>query len=248
MPGVRPDMYGGNVAISADDPDNIVWVPSRDATDDSAGPPIVFVTDDGGTTWETTSVDLDGGLHRLVWWFTRQALTSDKVEPRTFYLMDDRAGLSVSVDGGTTWTRAAHAPPCIEADDCHVFGELRADPRRGRTLWASVGSGGLYRTSDAGSSSWEKVSDIEHVRSYGFGAPVSGADVPALYAYGRIEGVDAVWRSVDDGRSFELVSRFPGSLFAAVNVVTGDMRIPGRVYVGFAGVGAVYGDDADLAG
>jgi photosystem II stability/assembly factor-like uncharacterized protein len=211
MPGVRPDMYGGNVAISADDPDNIVWVPSRDATDDSAGPPIVFVTHDGGTTWETSSVDLDGGLHRLVWWFTRQALTSDKVEPRTFYLMDDRAGLSVSVDGGTTWTRAAHAPPCIEADDCHVFGELRADPRRGRTLWASVGSGGLYRTSDAGSSSWEKVSDIEHVRSYGFGAPVSGADVPALYAYGRIEGVDAVWRSVDDGRSFELVSRFPGS-------------------------------------
>ena len=40
----------------------------------------------------------------------------------------------------------------------------------------------------------------------------------------------------------------PGGIAAGVNAVAGDPEVPGRVYVGFGGVGVVRGDDTTLGG
>jgi hypothetical protein len=250
LPGLRPEMFGGNVAVAADDPDNIVWIPSQEAATDTDDASPVFVTKNGGRNWQTVTTDEGtGGLHRLVWWLSRQALTSDKVEPATFYLLTDRGEFSVSVDGGSTWDPAAHGPPCTREVTCHVFGAVRADPLRGGVVWAGAGSAGLFRTETAGASPWTRIAAVDEIRAFGFGAPVPGSEEPALYLHGRVGGDErlGIWRSTDDGESFELISHSPGGVFATVTVVNGDMRIPGRVYVGFSGVSAIVGDDPDLA-
>jgi hypothetical protein len=51
-----------------------------------------------------------------------------------------------------------------------------------------------------------------------------------------------LWRSSDDGATWSRVSTFPGEVHAPVTSLTGDPRVPGRIYVGFAGVGYVRGD------
>jgi hypothetical protein len=247
LPGLRSDMFGGNVAMAADDPDNIVWLPSQVSPDDVGN--VLFVTTNGSRNWDEVSLGQGTeGLHRLVWWFGRQALTADKVEPGTFYLMTDDGRFMTSVDRGSTWNVAAHGPPCSQNAACHVFGAVRADPSRGGVVWAGASSAGLFRTDDGGATPWTRIAAVDEVRSFGFGAPVLGSDRPVIYLHGRVDGDDqlAIWRSVDDGASFERITYSPGGVFATVTVVNGDMRIPGRVYVGFSGVSAVFGDDPDL--
>jgi photosystem II stability/assembly factor-like uncharacterized protein len=245
-------MFGGNIAVSAQDPDNIVWLPSYllspfEYIDIPKG---LYATTDGGENW-TQLPDVGGtnAFHRLMWWFGRQALTADKVEPNTFYLFDEEERFFVSTNGGTEWTEAPFSPPCSVDVACHVFGQIHADPLQGSRVWANVGEGGLYRTDDAGETAWEQIEAVDEVRSLGFGAPISDPSVLTLFIHGRVGGDDdlGIWRSDDDGETWELIAREPYDSFAGINVVEGDMDVPGRVYIGFAGSGAVYGDDTTLA-
>lgn len=252
LPNLEADMFGGTVAVSADDPDNIVWVPSYylspfEYIDIPKG---IFVTTNGGDSW-TNLPDVDGinSFHRLFWWFGRQPLTADKVEPNTFYLFDDEEHFFTSTDGGMTWNEAANAPPCNVDGDCHVFGQLHADPMNAGVVWANVGTEGLYRSDDAGETPWTKIDGVDEVKTMGFGAPIAPSTQPAIYFHGRVDGDPdlAVWRTADGGETFEMISRYPLDSFHGINVVEGDMERPGRVYVGFSGTGAVYGDDPSLA-
>jgi hypothetical protein len=129
-----------------------------------------------------------------------------------------------------------------------VVGQLHAVPGRAGALWASTGDGGLYRTDDAGATPWERIDGIDAAGPFGFGAPVGGSSELAVYVHGRAAGEDddGLWRSIDGGGSWTLVSRAPAGLAAAVNAVAGDPAQAGRVYVGFAGAGAVVGDDRTL--
>jgi photosystem II stability/assembly factor-like uncharacterized protein len=251
LPNLEPDMFGGNVAVSAGDPDNIVWLPSNllSSFEHLNIPKGLFATTDAGANW-TRLPDVGGtnAFHRLFWWFARQALTADKVAPHTFYLVDDEEHFFVSTSGGTEWTPAKFAPPCTVDSACHVFGQIHGDPMQAERVWAGVGSNGLYRTDDAGRTAWEQVDGVDEVFTFGFGAPIGDASTPAIFFYGRANGdpKPGIWRSADDGATFELVVREPFDSFANINVVEGDMNVPGRVYVGFGGSGAVYGDDASL--
>jgi len=188
-------------------------------------------------------------FHRLSWWLTRQALASDKVDGGVFYLYDDEERFFVSVDGGESWEAAPNSPPCREANACHVFGQLKASPDRAGELWASVGDDGLYRSGDRGETPWQKVPGVDSVRAFGFGAPLPGSDRPAIYLDGRANGDPqlGLWRSGDDGATWQLIGRYPLGLYKDVNVVNGDMNVPGRVYVGFSGTGFAYGDDTALS-
>jgi photosystem II stability/assembly factor-like uncharacterized protein len=252
LPNLEPDMFGGNIAVSAGDPDNIVWLPSNllSPFEHLDIPKGIFATTDGGEQW-THLPDVGGtnAFHRLMWWFSRQALTADKVQPNTFYLVDDEEHFFVSTNGGTEWTAAKFAPPCTVDSACHVYGQIHADPFEAEKIWAAVGSNGLYRTDDAGRTAWKQIDGVDEVFALGFGAPIGEATTAALFLHGRVDGdpEPGIWRSADDGATWELVVREPMDSFANINVVEGDMNVPGRVYVGFGGSGAVYGDDAALA-
>lgn len=246
MTGTRPDMYGGEVAVSATDPQVIAWLPSNPtdpaATEPGAG---IYVSGDSGRSWQWHELKAEANsFHRLFWWFTRRALAADAVNG-DLYLLSDAGQFFVGSDGGTTWTEAANAPPCSVDSDCHVYGQLQAAPDAAGALWASVGTAGLYRTADAGASAWERVPGVDEARAFAFGAPIGAGGTRALYLYGRIAGDGALglWRTGDAGESWELVSRFPGDLPTTVMVLEADPDVPGRVYVGFNGSGVVVGDD-----
>lgn len=250
LPNLTRDHFGGNIAISATDPDNIVWVPSYylnpweyESDELRRG---IFVTTDGGASWtELDGVDGSHRFHRLMWWFARQALASDKVEGGVFYLNDDEEHFWVSTDGGRTWDAAEHAPPCTESSACHVHGQLRASPARAGEVWASTGEAGLWRSRDRGATAWERIEGVDEVLSFDFGAPMAGSDRPTVFLLGRVQGDErtGIWRSTDDGATWTLIGRRPLGVFKNITNVNGDPTVPGKVYLSFGGVGAAYGED-----
>lgn len=250
LPNLGRDHFGGNVAMSATDPNNIVWVPSYfiNLWEHTGKPKGIFITKDGGKTW-TNLPDVGGSnsFHRLIWWFNRQALVSDKVEGATFYLFDDTKQFFVSRDGGTSWQKAPFSPPCEFNNACMVNGALKASPVNAREVWAAVNVGGLYRTRDGGQSAWEKIPGVQSVTTFGFGAPLKGKSDVTIYLHGLANGdrEPGIYRSSDDGRSWQLIGRFPLDLYAAVTVVSGDLNVPGRIFIGYAGNGFVIGDDPE---
>lgn len=244
-------MYGGEVAISATDPNVIVWLPTHIEhperfRDDPRG---VWTSTDAGRSWDRSwPGDGDHSFHRFFWWITRRSLAADRVDG-SFYLMSNEEAFFVSRDAGSTWDRAAHAPPCTVDVQCHVFGQLVAVPGRAGHLWASTAQGGLHRTTDAGATPWSAVSGVVEARAIAVGAPMDESGEPTIFVHGRTDddGPLAVLRSADGGRSWTVVAEHPADVAAEITVLGADPDRPGRVYVGFRGVGAVYGDDPMLA-
>jgi photosystem II stability/assembly factor-like uncharacterized protein len=248
LPNLTPDMFGGNVAVSATDPNNIVWLPSYYLSpgEYQDKPRPLYVTTDGGKKW--TAVQAPGGhrrLHRLMWWVQRRALAADRFAAKTFYLYDDEEHFMVSTDGGLNWNEAAHAPPCEEASDCHVHGQLEASPTQEGVVWAGAGRNGLFKTSDRGETAWEKVPGVDEVDIYSFGAPMAEGQPAAIYLLGMANGdtQKGVYRSVDNGSTWSLIGRTPFGIYEEMNTLSGDMNHPGRVYIGYSGVGAIVGED-----
>ena len=95
----------------------------------------------------------------------------------------------------------------------------------------------------------DAVEAVDEVRTLGMGAPIAPRTTPTLFLYGRANGDDEIglYRSTDDGATFEMIAEHPGGSFDSVTVVEGDASIPGRVYIGFAGSGSAVGDDLALA-
>ena len=248
MGGLNPDMFGGEVAVSATDPSVMVWMPTAHQNpwvlvDNPLG---VYVSRDGGRSWTRGSIDgEDDTFHRLFWWFTRRSLAADRVNGN-FYVMSDDERLFVSADGGTSWQQAEHAPPCRAAAACHVFGQLQALPGAAGHLWASLGEWGIVHSPDAGRTEWIGIEPVVQAQAFGFGAPMVADGPPTIFVYG-IVGTDTefgLWRSDDLGLTWTFVSRYPMDLANQVYAVAGDPTTPGRVYVGFRGSGVVVGEPA----
>ncbi|WP_126554689.1 exo-alpha-sialidase [Dictyobacter kobayashii] len=243
---------GGNIALSATDTKNLVWLPS---TGDFGKGNAPYYSTDGGATWnQSTGISDSADTHWLFWWGSKRALASDKVN-NAFYAITFSTGTSstgsfyTSTDGGKTFVPAANSPACAQSGDCHVYGQIHAAPGYAGNVWSSAAKGGLWYTTDAGQSAWTKVSAVQEARSFGFGKPLPGYSYPAIYMYGKANGDTAygIYRSADQGATWILLSTAPAGIYDSANVVTGDMNIAGRAYVGFTGNGFVYGDDQNLA-
>ncbi|GCE15899.1 VPS10 domain-containing protein [Tengunoibacter tsumagoiensis] len=247
FPKVPAQNVGGNIAVSATDPNNIVWLPS---TGDFGKGNTPAYTVDRGTIWGNSSGITSSNTHWLFWWGSKRALDADKVLGATFYVVtfDGTGTFYVSHDGGATFTQAANSPSCSQANDCHVFGQLHAAPGEAGHVWSSGGKGGLWYTTDGGATAWHQIPAVQEARSFGFGKALPGSTYPAIYLNGKANG-DAnygIYRSADQGATWTLLSAAPAGIYDQVNSVNGDMNIPGRVYVGFGGNGFVYGDDQSL--
>ena len=146
-----------------------------------------------------------------------------------------------STDGGKTWTQAGGAAPSGAGNDSHVFGQIHAVPGYANNVWVSNAQGGLSYTTDGGES-WTKVADVQQATAFGFGQAMDGQSYPAIYIAGEVNNISGIWRSIDQGNSWDEVGQYPAGIYDKVDTVSGDMNIAGRVYVGFAGNGYVYGD------
>ncbi|GCE20574.1 RICIN domain-containing protein [Dictyobacter kobayashii] len=225
------DRFAGDIAVSATDTNNIVWLPTYGRNP--------YVSTDRGASWhELTSFNGVTGLHVQYYLSQLKLLASDKVDG-TFYIYSSSGAFYRSSNSGQTWEKAAGAP--AGGSDAWVFSQIHAVPGHAGSVWASTAQGGLAYTEDKGDT-WTKISAVQESHSFGFGAPLPGSSYPTVYANAKINDQWGVWRSSDKGVTWDLVSANPLGIYDVINVVNGDMNIPGRVYVGFTGNGFVYGD------
>ena len=241
---------GGNIAISATNTSNLVWLPSTGNFGQGNAP---YFSTDGGNTWTQSSGITDTvDTHWFFWWGSKRALASDKVNGSFYAITFSTTGTTgtfyASTNGGQTFVQAPNSPACSTNDDCHVFGQVHAAPGYAGHVWSSAGKDGLWYTTNAGQSAWTKVSAVQEARAFGFGKVLPGYSYPAIYMYGKANGDSSygIYRSADQGATWTLLTTAPLGLYDGVNVVNGDMNLAGRVYVGFAGNGFGYGDDQNL--
>jgi hypothetical protein len=222
----QPNSASGSIAVSSDGA-AWVWTPQRSAP---------FVTRDNGATW-TQSQGLPNGAR----------IVADRVNPKKFYAMSLFEGqLYLSTDGAGTFTEQAFTLP----DGLPQRGGNRGDNRGGQDrlyttpgkegdLWIAAFNG-LYHSTDSGKT-FSRTGGVTEMLGFGFGKGAPGADGPALYMLGTVDGQRGVLRSDDDGASWVRIND-DRHQWGLVLQITGDPKQYGRVYVGAHGRGIFYGD------
>jgi hypothetical protein len=216
--------YSSMIAVSADGA-TFVWAPM-------AAPP--SYSRNRSSSWTSSS----GAPANLL-------LASDRVNPNKFYGFHGATGtVHVSTDGGATFMpQAPKLPPDFNAG-ANAFiteGQPRAVPQREGDVWLALSSG-LFHSTDSGAT-FARVGTIEKAQTVGFGTAAPGASYPAVYVVGTVGGVYGVFRSDDAARTWVRIND-ASHQYATLDVITGDPRIYGRVYLGTSGRGILYADVA----
>jgi len=223
-----------NIAVSADG-DTIVWSPVNAATSVSA---------DAGATWKA-STGVTAMLPKLP-----PKPIADTVNADKFYAFDVMSGIVYrSADSGVTFAAGTTVLPHASADWYASNFEMAAVPAQEGHVWVaaadgnasgSVGGSGLFRSSDSGAT-FTQVAPTSVAAAFrlGFGAPASGATYPAVYVFGTVNGVDGLFRSIDEGASWVRIND-DRHQFGTIHQVLGDPKAFGRVYVAAEGRGILF--------
>ncbi len=137
----------------------------------------------------------------------------------------------ISLDAGETWQQRS----MIQAQDEASIGVLRADPKDGATFYASVGGGGLYKTTDEGDN-WEHVGEMLPA-AWITDVAVDPVNTRNIYVAIR-EGL--VFRSKTGGMTWEAAGWVSEAQISALAV---DPEKPSRIYAGTKGDGLFRSDD-----
>jgi hypothetical protein len=206
----------GNIAISADAA-RLVWAPSDAA---------LYYSIDAGATWTAATGGPAATSGRTY------VPVSDRVNATKFYVYDPAGRVFVSTNGGSSFAVAASAVP--------TTGDLlRAVPGREGHLWLAAAANGLYRSTDSGAT-FARVATVDQAYRVGFGRNAPGRDYPAVYVSARIGGVTGLFRSDDNAATWVRIND-DAHQFGWLNVITGDARVYGRVYLATGGRGIIYG-------
>ena len=240
LEGIKPlaaNFGFGNIAVNSGDTQNIVWQPSLNKA--------AYFTKDRGQTW--TPVVLPGvpanepGSH-FQFYLNRKILAADRVTPGVFYLYHSAKGLYKTINGGTTWTLVSSG----EITPVSVFNaKLAAVPGKAGHLFFTPGPlDGLdapFKRSIDGGATWTNVANVTRVLAYGFGKPLATGGYPTVFIAGKVGGQYGIWRSTDNAATWKRISDYPTGIMDNVQTIEGDPSIFGKVYIGFSGVGFVYG-------
>jgi len=227
------DLSFGNIAVSANDTNNILWQGSNWS--------VPYYTKNGGKNWNRINFfdQLGGGAHTHLW-NRQQALAADTVKHDTFYIYHHTGGQLVRTqDGGESWSVANQ--DSILPSGIWAGANIKTTPGKAGDVWISLDEKGLYHSTDAGES-FTQINGIEDADAISFGKAAPDTDNPTIFVSGQISGQIGVFGSIDMGNSWSKVNDFPNEFLGDVRSLTGDMNTFGRVYAGIASNGFVYGD------
>lgn len=219
---------GGMVAITAKG-ESIVWVFKHHPA---------VVSRDRGKTWQPVeglrdSADVPG------WAGHDLQPAADRVDSGRVTIYDALKGqLYVSRDGGVSFKRGAKGLPTLEVYAL-MMADIEAVPARSGHLWLSTGSG-LYRSVDGGDTVM-RLESVSESYGVGIGKAAPGSTYPTVFVSGEVDGTKGVFRSIDEGKSWVRVSDQEHQ-YGLVNIVEGDPRVFGRVYLGPPGRGILVGE------
>ncbi|KAB7772436.1 sialidase family protein [Xanthomonas maliensis] len=199
------------------------------------GKAVVWTPRDGGA-WRSTDV----GKHwqRVDGLPDTAVAVADRVDARRWYAVDVASGrLYVSHDGAIRF-RDTGEHVGQPARDERARPQLRPDPWRAGVVYLASPSRGVMRWQD---ERLQVLSQLQEARSLGVGAPMRANAPPTLYLAGRVDGIDGVFRSDDEGAHWLRIND-DAHRFGRPYSVTGDPRIRGRVYFATGGRGIFYGD------
>jgi photosystem II stability/assembly factor-like uncharacterized protein len=221
----QPNSVSGSIAVSADGA-IWVWTPQRSAP---------YVTRDNGATW-TQAQGFPNGAR----------VVADRVNARKFYAMSLFEGkLFLSADGAANFTEQAFELPDglpqrgSRGDNRGGQDRLYATPGKEGDLWIAAFNG-LYHSADSGRT-FARMEGVSELHGFGFGKAAPGAETPALYMIGVVNGQRGILRSNDGARSWVRIND-DRHQWGLVLQITGDPKQYGRVYVGAHGRGIFYGD------
>ena len=236
--GIKPlaSNWGfGNIAVNSGDTRNIVWMPSLNRTP--------YVTKDRGQTW--TPITLPGAPEpssHFMFYLRRQVLVADRVTPGVFYMYHSGKGLYKSSDGGTTWALISSGEL---APFSNFNAKLFAVPGKAGHLFftpgALDGTDAPFKRSTDGGVTWTDVPNVTRSLAYGFGKPLAAGGYPTIFMSGKVGGQYGIWRSTDNAATWKRIADYPIGIMDNVQTIEGDPSVFGKVYVGFSGIGFVYG-------
>ncbi|MEO1497524.1 MAG: hypothetical protein AAFV43_10280 [Planctomycetota bacterium] len=226
--GYDPTWGYGRIAVSHTSADRLVVATSHGG---------VRYSTDGGQTFAAAvgapSSDQLGLETDFVWNYI-YPLTGDGAANDHFYLYSRGDGrLYRSVNGGQTWLVANRDLPLPQG----TF-DLSSTPGRAGHLWLAIEGAGLLRSTDGGSN-WQTMADVQEATMVAVGKAAPGADYEAVYLYGRANG-DAgrgVYRSNDEGATWERIGTSESGIANSPQVMTADPDRYGVVYIGTNGRG-----------
>jgi hypothetical protein len=212
----------GQIAVSADGA-TFLWDPNDVGA---------HYTADRGATWTPSAGLPDNEV----------AIAADRVNPDKFYAFDNETGqLFLSTDGAATFAATGATVPLPADPTQFLEAKMTAVPGREGDLWVATRLGGMWHTTNSGTT-LTKLTVFEEASTIGLGKAAPGQTYMALYTAGKINGVHGLYRS-DDGGAHWVRINDDGHRWGWIGAaITGDPRIYGRVYVSTNGRGIQYGD------
>ncbi len=238
------NLRGGRIAVSATDPNSMVWLP--------IGSP-AYYSEDRGVTWlpatnapasQISGVYTGGGTLKSC----GQNLAADRVTGDFYIATFIGATHSVyrSTDGGKTWSFSGSFN---NGGSYNMFTpQLVAAPASpadtdGGDLWfcddstynENAAAGGLWRSTNAGQS-WTKITNIGRISQVSFGKSPTGTGY-TVYVHGEnTAGVRGVYRSNDYGATaWTALAALPSTV--PVLSLGGDRQNYNSVFLGTEGRG-----------
>jgi len=229
-------LYISRVAMAAADSTSLVAITYNQPPRYSAN---------GGVTWsngaglETGNLFLWSALDGM--WFP---LDNDKVASLVFYLIYYQNGhVYRSDNGGKNWSLVNDKLPACGSPDMRVGPVLRAVPGRPSEVWVSLRSSGLFRSVNGGAD-FTRIAGFGDARLFCFGKSAPGSREPAVYVQGIRGGVLAVYRSLDNGSTWEAITDAADPRLGETACMAASRERYGRVYMGTRGLGIFYSDIA----
>ena len=228
------ETLGGDVAISATDPDRILWIPFNEHWYPNEHPP--RITTDGGETWQSISGLPDRLNGMTVWNGASNKIVADAVNGQVFYVYVEATAnpwvsrVYRSTDGGHTF----HPRDAALPDFWRSI--LRVRPGVEGELWFSDTRSHLARSTDGGNS-FSTFPGWSSVNAYGFGVQYSDESWPPVFVVGDRGQGYGLYVSHNHGADWERQAGLAHLPLSITLSVTGDTMVPGLVYLAFGGRG-----------